>query len=219
MIIKVCGMAVPNNIRGLLNLGLIDWMGMIFYPQSKGYLPSFGFSPEDYLSINIPKVGVFVNADFKDIEEKVKQYGLQMVQLHGDESVELVKQVKDRLGVEVIKVFRIGGHWDWKVLLPYENWVDRFLFDTDGPTYGGTGSRFNWEILKKYTLNKPFILSGGIDKDSISAILDCYRKKPTMEGIDINSKFEFQPGKKNLEMIHQFSSQIKAALSEDTRLK
>ncbi|MEX2513676.1 MAG: phosphoribosylanthranilate isomerase [Cyclobacteriaceae bacterium] len=217
MIIKVCGMADPDNIRGLLDLGIIDWVGMIFYPPSKRYLPSFGFPPEDYLSINIPKVGVFVNAELKNIAEKVKLYGLQKVQLHGDESVDFVKEVKDQLGVEVIKVFRVGAHWDWKVLLPYENWVDRFLFDTDGPTYGGTGSRFNWEILKDYKLNKPFLLSGGIDKDSIAALMECYRKTPAMEGIDINSKFEFQPGKKNLEMINQFASQIKAALNGEGR--
>lgn len=214
MIVKVCGMVDPENIKGLEALGNIDWMGMIFYPKSKRYLPSFGFPPSAYLDINLPKVGVFVNEGLDVIKDIVSRYGLQKVQLHGDEPVELVKKVKAELKIEVIKVFRVGENWNWEALFPYENHVDCFLFDTDSPSYGGTGHRFNWEILKQYPLNKPFLLSGGIGGDHIAAVLDWYGKIPAMEGIDINSKFERQPGIKDLELINKFVNELKTAESK-----
>lgn len=214
MIVKVCGMADSENIKGLEALGNIDWMGMIFYPKSKRYLPSFGFPHSAYRDVNLPKVGVFVNEGLEVIKNTVSRYDLQKVQLHGDEPVELVKKVKAVLGVEVIKVFRVGESWNWEILFPYERHVDHFLFDTDSPSYGGTGHQFNWEILKQYPLNKPFLLSGGIGRDHVNAVLDWYGKVPALEGIDINSKFERQPGIKDLDLINTFVSELKAAESK-----
>jgi phosphoribosylanthranilate isomerase len=207
-------MAEPTNIQGLVDLQLVDWMGMIFYPPSRRYLPGFQVDPEFYRDIVLPKVGVFVNAGVEDICRAATTYGLDRIQLHGDESPEQVREVKQQTGLPVIKVLRIGEDWDWKGLEAYEAQVDHFLLDTDGPSYGGTGHRFNWEIGKQYPFHKPFLLSGGIQADQVEELLDMYRSCPQMVGIDINSKFEQQPGVKNLDLIRIFASQIRQQLEK-----
>ncbi|WP_154852868.1 phosphoribosylanthranilate isomerase [Cyclobacterium xiamenense] len=214
MIIKVCGMAEPANIRGLVDLQLVDWMGMIFYPPSRRYLPGFQVAPEFYRNIVLPKVGVFVNASAAEIQEAATTYGLDRVQLHGDESPEQVREVKQQTGLPVIKVLRIGADWAWEGLENYEEPVDFFLLDTDGPSYGGTGHRFNWGIGKQYPFHKPFLLSGGIQEDHVDELVDLYRSCPQMAGIDINSKFELRPGVKNLDLIRIFASKIRQQLEK-----
>ncbi|NHE58950.1 phosphoribosylanthranilate isomerase [Cyclobacterium plantarum] len=209
MIIKVCGMADIANMEGLVELGLVDWMGMIFYPPSKRYVPDFGQPPEAYRRWTIPKVGVFVNASAETIHSAVKAYGLEKVQLHGDETPQEVEEIRNQTNVELIKVFRIGADWSWKGLEAYLAHVDYFLFDTDGPSFGGTGHRFNWEILKQYPFNKPFLLSGGISIDQVDEIMECYHNLPAMAGIDINSKFEIRPGLKDLDLIREFTLRIR----------
>ncbi|WP_163380042.1 phosphoribosylanthranilate isomerase [Cyclobacterium sp. SYSU L10401] len=209
MIIKVCGMADNENFEGLQEIGLIDWVGMIFYPPSRRYVPGFGHAPETYQKWSLPKVGVFVNASCDTIQSTVKAYGLGKVQLHGDELPQQLEEIKRQLDVELIKVFRIGADWSWKALEPYLPHVDYFLFDTDGPTFGGTGHRFNWELLKQNPFNKPFLLSGGIGIEQVDEILEFYQSLPAMEGIDINSRFEVRPGLKDLKLITEFTRQLR----------
>ncbi|SHN25980.1 phosphoribosylanthranilate isomerase [Cyclobacterium lianum] len=210
MIIKVCGMADPGNIQGLVELGLVDWMGMIFFPPSRRYVPGFGHAPDSYRKWPIPRVGVFVNASAALIRSTVHAYGLDKVQLHGDESVGQVEEIRNGFEGELIKVFRMGADWSWEALELYLPHVDYFLFDTDGPSFGGTGHRFNWEILKEYTLDKPFLLSGGIGAEQVAEILECYQSLPAMKGIDINSRFEKKAGWKDLKLIRKFALEIKS---------
>lgn len=209
MIIKVCGMAVPENIRGLEDLGLVDWMGMIFYPPSKRYVPEFSVDPKYYQGVSLPKVGVFVNASPDKIQGVGKAYGLDKVQLHGDESPEQVREIKALTGLPLIKVFRVGKEWSWQGMEAYEELVDYFLLDTDGPSFGGTGHRFNWEIIKQYPFHKPFLLSGGIEVGQANELVDLYQSIPHMAGIDINSKFEVRPGLKDLSLVRKLASQIR----------
>ncbi|GAB2989392.1 phosphoribosylanthranilate isomerase [Cyclobacterium sediminis] len=209
MIIKVCGMAEPENISGLLGIAGVDWMGMIFYPPSGRYVPNFGQDATRYKGIALPKVGVFVNESTEEILRIVKDYGLSMVQLHGDESTDQLQALKEQTEVKLIKVFRVGADWSWKSLEPYIDLVDYFLFDTDGPSYGGTGHQFNWELLESYPYETPFLLSGGITPKDAENLLACYEAFPAMVGIDINSKFEISKGVKDLEKIKTFTAAIR----------
>lgn len=209
MIIKVCGMAEPENISGLLEIEGVDWMGMIFYPPSGRYVPNFGQDVALYKSIALPKVGVFVNESTEEIISIVKDYGLSMVQLHGDESPAQLQALRKQSKAKLIKVFRVGAEWSWKSLEPYIDLVDYFLFDTDGPSYGGTGHQFNWELLKTYPYKTPFLLSGGIASKDVENLLACYKAFPAMVGIDINSKFEISKGVKDLEKIKTFTAAIR----------
>ena len=155
------------------------------------------------------KVGVFVNATADEILKTVDDCGLYLVQLHGDESPRFCEQIANY--ITTVKAFRLseGDNIGW-MIRPYQDTVDMFLFDTEGAGYGGTGKKFNWEILKGLDIDKPFFLSGGIQPDDVDK-LKVFEKEAVAKdlfSLDINSKFETQPGDKDMEKIKIFSRQI-----------
>ncbi|KQO21545.1 N-(5'-phosphoribosyl)anthranilate isomerase [Flavobacterium sp. Leaf82] len=202
MKLKICGMKYPENI---LEVGALlpDYMGFIFYEKSARYFT--GTIPE--LIKTIKKTGVFVNESVENIIEKIKQHNLQAVQLHGDESVEYCKELKNKISkkVEIIKVFSVGDDFDFEVLKPFENVCDYFLFDTKGKLPGGNGTTFDWKILKNYKSDKPFFLSGGIGIEEIAAIKNL---KLPVYAIDVNSKFEIESGLKNKNLLTNFKRKL-----------
>ena len=158
---------------------------------------------------NIERTGVFVNASLDFILEKVSNYKLQAIQLHGEESSEFCKELKSALNkeIEIIKVFSIKESFNFDELAPYEDIVDFFLFDTKGKNKGGNGMVFNWNVLKEYPSQTPFFLSGGIGMEEIEEIrsLHTYFRKNNrsdlLYAVDVNSKFEISPGNKNAEHV------------------
>lgn len=206
MKIKVCGMGSPENILEVAALQP-DYLGFIFFEKSARNFT--GLIPE--LDYDIIKTGVFVDASFEFVHDKVIQYKLQAVQLHGKESPEYCEQVKE-LGVEVFKVFSIKQDFDFKLLLPYESIVDYFLFDTKGEQPGGNGYVFDWSVLKKYNSKTPFILSGGIGIKEVKAVKEIMSSDLPIYALDLNSKFEVEPAQKNTELLGEFLNKIKEPL-------
>ncbi|OXA93113.1 phosphoribosylanthranilate isomerase [Flavobacterium hercynium] len=202
MKLKICGMKYPENI---INVGALlpDYMGFIFWEKSARYCD--GTIPE--LIQTIKKVGVFVNESVENIIEKISKHNLQAIQLHGQESVEFCEELKNNISkkIEIIKVFSVGDDFDFNVLEPFENLCDYFLFDTKGKLPGGNGTTFDWEILKKYKSKKPFFLSGGIGIEEIAAIKNL---NLPVYAIDVNSKFEIEPGLKNKNLLSNFKRQL-----------
>jgi phosphoribosylanthranilate isomerase len=196
--IKICGMKHPENI---LEVGALlpDYMGFIFWEKSARYFD--GIIPE--LPKSIHKVGVFVNATSEEILEKIEKHGLQAVQLHGNESVEFCEYLKKNLPkeIDVIKVFSILDTFDFAVLKPFESVCDYFLFDTKGKLPGGNGTTFDWKVLEKYPSTKPFFLSGGIGIEEMDAANEILKTNLPIYAIDVNSKFEIEPGLKNIELL------------------
>ena len=188
--LKICGMKYPENILEVSQL-LPDYLGFIFYEKSSRYFE--GTIPE--IPKSIKKVGVFVDENEENIIQKIEKHNLNMIQLHGRESPELCSKLQKI--VSVIKVFSVDDDFNFQELEKYENACDYFLFDTKGKLHGGNGETFNWQILKKYKSEKPLFLSGGIGIDEIDKInqLDL-----PIFAIDINSKFEIEPGLKNIDM-------------------
>ena len=182
-----------------------DYMGFIFYEKSPRYFKN------DIPNINksIKKVGVFVNASFEEIEEKVKQYDLDLVQLHGDESPEFCALIENKIS-KVIKAFSVFNEFNFNDLNNYINYCSYFLFDTKGDKYGGNGLVFNWSVLKNYHLQKPYFLSGGIGLENSKDVKSFLKKKYAKNclAIDGNSKFEIEPGLKNLETLKEFIQNI-----------
>jgi phosphoribosylanthranilate isomerase len=197
MKLKICGMKYPDNILEVGSL-LPDYMGFIFWRKSARYFN--GEMPE--LPKSIRKTGVFVNESIPVIEEKVTKYDLQAVQLHGQESVEFCSELKTKFGtsIEIIKVFSADENFDFSVLKPYESVCDYFLFDTKGKLPGGNGTTFDWQILEKYPSTKPFFLSGGIGIEELENINEISKTDLPLYAIDINSKFEIEPGLKNVQL-------------------
>ena len=204
MKIKVCGMKYPDNIRQITKLP-IQYMGFIFYEKSPRYVGT-SFHVDLSFSESLHRVGVFVNASEEEVLEKVQQFGLTAVQLHGSETPEQAFSLKQR-HLEVFKVFSIAEKADLQKTALYEDCCDYFLFDTKTPLYGGSGKSFDWDVLSGYKGKLPFFLSGGIGPDDLERLRQF--RHPRWAGIDLNSKFEQSPGCKDTAMISTFINQIR----------
>lgn len=221
MQLKICGMKQPQNIADVAALNP-DYLGFIFYEKSKRYVgEDFDGALTYHLPKGIKKVGVFVDANLEYILTKVEKYGLDLVQLHGEETPEFCRDfrranhrdfgtggiafaqniTKNDLKTKIIKVFSIGETFDFTQLEPYKPYCDYFLFDTKGKEKGGNGFIFNWNILKKYDNEKPFFLSGGLSLENIEAV----KKLSNLNiiAIDVNSGFEIEAGLKNVELLEK----------------
>ncbi|MCK5825065.1 MAG: phosphoribosylanthranilate isomerase [Ichthyobacteriaceae bacterium] len=205
-VIKVCGMRNSENIKNLSKLD-IDMMGMIFYPKSPRYVvdvPDFG---DDFKGDKrIKKVGVFVNADVDFIEDKVTKFTLDVVQLHGKETPEECNYYKQK-GLGVMKAFGINEGFNFDDIKDYEQFVDVFVFDSKTKVYGGSGKKFNWNKLKEYKGNIPFLLSGGIGEFDVEEVKKFTHKKQV--GLDLNSGFEIEPALKNVNKLQEFINNFK----------
>lgn len=208
--LKICGMKFSENILETQQLKP-DFMGFIFYEKSPRY-----YSEKVIPEINsVQKIGVFVNDSEKEIIEKTTKYSLDLVQLHGNESDGFCKNLKEKflennLEVQIIKAFSVDENFDFGVLKTYEENIDYFLFDTKGKLYGGNGTVFNWQILKNYTLKKPYFLSGGIGISEVKQ-LKTFLKTPESKycfTIDVNSKFEIEPGLKDIKTLKEFKKAL-----------
>ncbi len=208
MKIKVCGNRDLNQLKKLQNLG-IDYAGLIFYPQSPRYILK-EISGKDVrdLNLSIPKVGVFVNASEEEILKQIEDFDLDLVQLHGDETASFCNRISDQ--IKVIKAFRIAdfdSNIDWLVK-EYDEVCDYYLFDkANAGLYGGTGKKFNWDLLENSVIGKPFFLSGGISSGDAEALKTFHH--PSFYGVDVNSRFEKEPGIKDLELIKEFVKNLK----------
>jgi phosphoribosylanthranilate isomerase len=205
--IKVCGMKYAANIKDLADLNP-DFMGFIFYPPSKRFV-GVDFQKQDieHLSAEINRTSVFVNAHHHEIVEFANLYGIKTLQLHGAETPIFCRELMDK-GFKVIKAFGIDENFNFGILNEYLNHVDFFLFDTKTKEHGGSGLSFDWEILQRYTLNKPFFISGGLSSENVLEVLKI--KNPNFFGVDLNSKFEIEPGLKNIEQLKQAFKLIRA---------
>ncbi|SHJ08136.1 phosphoribosylanthranilate isomerase [Flavobacterium terrae] len=199
MKLKICGMKYEENIKDVAQLHP-DYMGFIFYEKSPRYFD--GNLP--ILSKSTQKVGVFVNAFLDDILDKIRRYNLQFVQLHGNETPSFCKAFK-KTGAKVIKVFSVNENFNFDTIEPYESVCDYFLFDTKGKYHGGNGVSFDWNLLKNYPSKKPFFLSGGIGVEEIEKIK---KMNLPIHAIDVNSKFEIEPGLKNTQLIKELQNEI-----------
>lgn len=208
MNIKVCGITEMKQLQQLDGLD-IDFAGLIFYKESPRYIGD-KISKEDLkrADLDLKKVGVFVNPEMIEVLDAIDEYGLDAVQLHGDESPEMCEDLSSE--VEVIKAFRIKEDvTDIDALVAaYDAVCDYYLFDKAiDNSFGGTGKQFDWSVLTKAKIEKPFFLSGGIGVEDAVKIKAF--KHPDFFGVDINSQFEKSPGVKDMGMVLQFKQALK----------
>jgi phosphoribosylanthranilate isomerase len=251
MKIKVCGMRDANNIRELIELP-IDYIGFIFYEKSARYVTALpdvaalnkiytynelisttefedGIKGKEF-DARIKKVGVFVDADMDFVIAKIKEFDLDIVQLHGKETPDYVYELDDYcmkasnlpyyMGtfykirdnyvfpkrVEIWKAFSVDETFNFSETEPYEAYVDKFLFDTKTPLHGGSGQKFDWDILKNYHGKTRFFLSGGISAADTEGVKNI--RHPQFFGLDLNSKFEISPALKDVLMLEKFIADL-----------
>ena len=233
MIVKVCGMREPENIRDVAALG-VDWIGFIFYPKSPRYvsqirsragiIPDYSvFMKHEELSSKelsskemmrqVKRVGVFVDDMPQNIVTRAVNYELDIIQLHGSESVIMIDNLRSTLapsirkGIKFMKALSISTADDILRYKEYEGHVDYFIFDTQTPLVGGSGNHFDWNMLDAYDGNTPFILSGGVGPDDAERVLSI--RHPMFAGIDLNSQFETAPAVKNVDALKAFLAKIR----------
>ncbi|MHA4737304.1 phosphoribosylanthranilate isomerase [Dyadobacter sp. MSC1_007] len=213
MKIKVCGMRQQGNIEKVMALQP-NFIGFIFYEKSPRFVGD-ELNEEYIRSIpqGIKKVGVFVNSNPGHILNMVKKYDLQYVQLHGNEMPDICRSIRQK-GVSVIKAFSIDEKFNFAMLNNYKSFCDLFLFDTKGDNPGGNGTTFDWKLLSKYDNEKPFLLSGGIDLENIEEIISLSKTLP-IYGIDVNSKFETEPGIKDIAKLEELFSLVRVKEQEE----
>jgi phosphoribosylanthranilate isomerase len=208
MRIKVCGMTQMEQVDQLHDMGA-TFAGFIFYPKSPRYVFRHLTSLQLKKVNNINKVGVFVNTSIDEVLLMVDECRLHMVQLHGDESPKYCEKIADY--VSVVKAFRLSDNDSIELMnRPYMDVCDMFMFDTMGAGYGGTGKKFDWNILKGSTIGKPFFLSGGIQPEDTRQLIE-FQNEPVgsaMFAIDINSKFESSPGIKQMDKVKTFITDL-----------
>lgn len=231
MIIKVCGMREPENVRDVENLG-VDMIGFVFCADSERYvsmvssnagiIPDYAYGRQNgdetpacgAMQKSKPhRVGVFVDDMPQNIVTRIYNYNLDYVQLHGSETAVMIDNLRRTVdpdicpGLKIIKALSIRSEQDVKRWCEYEGHADMLLFDTKGSKAGGNGEHFDWTLLDAYHGNIPFLLSGGIsvdDADSINAI-----RHPMFAGVDLNSRFEVRPGLKDVALLREFIRKLK----------
>jgi len=199
----------PENVSGVV-AALPDYLGFIFYPKSKRFV---GFEPlPEVLSAildSVKKAGVFVDEAPEKVLEIYRNWNLNVIQLHGNETPEYCQQIQDS-GITVFKAFSVDERFDFNSLSAFSGVCNYFLFDTKGQLPGGTGQKFNWQLLENYKGNVPFFLSGGIDSGDLEVVLSF--SHPQLFGIDINSGFEISPALKDVEKVKTFISGMRSKI-------
>ncbi|MBR1400942.1 MAG: phosphoribosylanthranilate isomerase [Prevotella sp.] len=231
MIIKVCGLREPENIRAVVSLN-VDMIGFIFWPQSSRYVQMIssraGIIPDysqdrlhklenanaEAVPLRTPsRVGVFVDDMPQNIVTRVYNYSLDYVQLHGEESPVMIDNLRRTIdpdihpNLKIIKTLSINTKEDVLSWHAYEGCVDMFLFDTKCDSLGGSGKKFNWSLLEAYDGNIPFLLSGGIGRDDVDDIKSF--SHPQFAGIDLNSCFETSPAVKDIDKLKSFIQAVR----------
>ena len=212
MIIKVCGMRDTENIERLQQLG-VDFMGLIRYSKSKRFVDDSQTAKISQLPLRSGTVGVYVNETFENIIKDIIPLRLDVVQLHGDEDVAFAKAILE-LNIKILKAFQVGENFEFQILKPWQELAKEysaklfFLFDTKSDQYGGSGKKFNWELLDHYKGEVPFLLSGGIKPEDVDRI-DAFKHKMFM-GVDLNSGFETEPGLKDISELATFINKLRS---------
>jgi len=212
MKLKVCG--IRDNPEMVATVSP-DYLGFIFWEPSPRYISK----PPKNVPQEMEKVGVFVDAPLTDILELVKSFELTFLQLHGSESPEFCTKLRNGLRglsaengkkISLIKVFAVKDDFDFSRLEPYEDVCDYYLFDTKGKLPGGNGYAFDWKLLENYPSSKPYFLSGGIGLDQVPQLIQFMESPESVHchALDVNSRFEIEPGLKNVQELQLFKKLI-----------
>lgn len=203
--VKICGITNLEDARFAAG-ALADFLGFIFYEKSPRYIePAKAGAIINW--IEGPKtVGVFVNRALDDVNRIARQTGIDLVQLHGNESVEYCGLVEK----PVIKVFHVAKEGNGQNLMsqvePYLHTVDYLLFDTGTKTqWGGTGENFDWNLLEDLNDTKPVFLSGGLNSENVRDGI----VKTSPYAVDLSSGVEKVPGIKDFDKMESFFDEMR----------
>lgn len=206
--IKICGLSTPETVTSAIEHGA-DFIGLVFYPPSPRHVE---IEVAKYLTSQVPDnveiVGLFVNPNDQTLLEVLNDVPLSMIQLHGGERPERVREIKETFNLPVMKAVPIEHKEDLESITQYEDVADWLLFDAKGKELpGGNGIAFDWSILKDYSGSKPWMLAGGLTPDNVAEAL----KVLSSDAVDVSSGVESTPGQKDPHKIESFLKCVKRA--------
>ncbi len=200
--VKICGITSLADAKGAIAAGA-DALGFVFYPGSPRYVaPKLVAEIVAALPPFVTTVGLFVNESAIKIHQIMVQTGLNLVQLHGDETPE-----QCFLGsFPVIKAVRVRDGKSLNHLADYP--VMALLLDAwSDEGYGGTGKQFDWQLVKQLQSRKPIVLAGGLKPDNVATAIDLVQPY----AVDVSSGVETSPGCKDLSLVARFIEQVRNA--------
>ncbi len=208
-VVKICGLKDPENLKIAVESGA-RFIGFVFYPPSPRYIEvAIAADIARAIPAGVRSVGLFVDPSDQELLHITSSVGLDLIQLHGDETPERVAQIAALTNLPVMKAIRLRAPKDVEEAAKYEDVADWLLFDSkiDHDLPGGTGQRFDWELLKGRSFKKPWMLSGGLTPDNIAEALKIL--KP--DAVDVSTGVEVQRGVKDPEKIKNFITAAKFA--------
>lgn len=217
--LKICGLQSVEVLKSMINLP-VDYIGFVFAKSRRKVSPQQAAQLMQVLREwdhnKIPAaVGVLVNPDLNELVELLREAALDVVQLHGQESPQFCREVKERFPVSVFKAISIESDRPeserLSTLDPYAGCIDGLLIDTYDPVYGGgSGKTFAWDLIPPYQewakrQGIPLFVAGGLDSDNVSHLIGQYAPY----GVDVSSGVESEPGVKDINKVMAFIERVK----------
>jgi len=204
LIVKICGLSTRETLDVALETGA-DMVGFVFFPPSPRHLSlELARDLGSRVKRRALKVALTVDADDATLGNIVEALQPDILQLHGQETVARLRDIKQSFGLPVMKVIAVETAADLAPLPGYAAVADRILFDARAPKEatrpGGLGAVFDWRVLEKLDLQLPFMVSGGLTAENVAEAVRVTRAG----GVDVSSGVERTPGVKDPEMIRAF---------------
>lgn len=209
---KICGVNTPEALRAAVEGGA-HYVGFVFYPPSPRSLTPEEAAPlARAASGGVVRVGLFVDADDKTLEQTIRRVPLDLLQLHGRETPERAGVIRRRFGLPVMKAIPVAARADLDAAAPYMKVADRLLFDAKPPKDmknalpGGNAVSFDWTLLSGRTWPLPWMLSGGLDPQNVAEAV----RIAGASAVDVSSGVEERPGRKDPQRIGLFLKSVRA---------
>jgi len=204
--IKICGINDPESAKACDEA---DYVGFVFYQKSERFVTAFEAKKiSDFISNKSKRVGLFVDSDIDLIEYITNFVKLDMIQLHGSESLSMIKTIKKKLGKPIIKAIPVKSKKDVHLSKKFESICEMILFDTKNESLqasGGTGKSFDWKLLNGYNSKKSWMLAGGLNIKNIKRAVE----QTGAPIVDISSGVELKKGIKCPKKIKQLIEYVK----------
>lgn len=202
--VKICGLTSKEAVRDAVDAGA-DLVGFVFFPPSPRHVsPEKAAQLAAFVPSHVETVAVTVNASDDELQAILEAFKPDYIQLHGQETIARVQEVKQKFGVKLIKAISVRESDDVASGAMYAAHVERLLFDAKAPASsvlpGGNGLRFDWNLLKDRTFSVPWMLSGGLNDENVKEALIQTGAKM----VDVSSAVESEPGVKDAKLVKAF---------------
>jgi phosphoribosylanthranilate isomerase len=184
-----------------------DYMGFIFVPSSPRFVGASLSADAVALPSHIQRIGVFQDAPLEEVLDRISQFTLKGVQLHGDEDSDYMQALRTASpGTLILKAVRVQSAQDIAHIATDGRTPDLFVLDSKA---GGSGTSFDWTWLSYYAASVPYLLAGGIGLAELDAVEKLAEKHPLLHGIDVNSRVERSPGVKETKLIQEIAKRLR----------